>query len=114
MDGAGAVVLTLDDPEQTRRTVVAIRERWPNVPLFVRARDRTHTGELEALGVTGVVPEALESSLALAGQVLHGLGTPMEAVNLLIDHIREEQYAGIEGAMSSLRQTTASAREQAD
>ena len=48
------------------------------------------------MGATGVVPETLEASLALAGQVLNGIGTPMDAVNILISRIRSEHYADIE------------------
>lgn len=96
MDHAAAIVLTLDNPQMTKHAVSAIRERWPDILIYVRARDNSHSGELEELGATGIVPETLESSLALAGQVLHGLGTPMEAVNTLIDRIRDEQYVGIQ------------------
>ena len=96
MDHAAAIVLTLDNPQMTKHAVSAIRQRWPDILIYVRARDNSHSGELEELGATGIVPETLESSLALAGQVLHGLGTPMEAVNTLIDRIRDEQYVGIQ------------------
>lgn len=95
MDKASAMVLTIDSPQTAKAALAAIRARWPNIPVFVRARDSSHSRQLEILGATGVVPETLEASLALAGQVLKGIGTPVEAVNLLIERIRQEQYAGI-------------------
>ena len=44
------------------------------------------------LGATLVVPETVESSLQLAGQVIHALGTPMDAVNQMIEQIRDTKY----------------------
>lgn len=93
---AAALVLTIDKPLTAKKTLAAIRTRWPDIPVYVRARDASHSRELELLGATGIVPETLEASLALAGQVLRGIGTPMDAVNILINRIRDEDYAGIE------------------
>lgn len=92
---AAAVVITIDTPLTAKKALAAIRNRWPHIPVFVRARDASHSKQLEILGATGVVPETLESSLALAGQVLGGIGAPLEAVNMLVSRIREEHYAGI-------------------
>ncbi len=93
---AVALVLTIDTPQTAKRALAVIRARWPDIPVFVRAHDSSHSRELEILGATGVVPETLEASLALAGKVLHGIGTPMDAVNILISRIRDEHYADIE------------------
>ena len=95
-DHAGAVVITLDNFAAASRAVEAIRDRWPGIPIFVRAWDMSHSDELFKLGATGVVPETLESSLQLAGQVLESLGTPREAVGDIIVRIREKDYVGLE------------------
>lgn len=95
-DHAGAVVITLDNFSAASRAVENTRERWPSIPIFVRAWDMTHSDELLKLGATGVVPETLESSLQLAGQVLESLGTPREAVGDIITRIRNRDYAGVE------------------
>ncbi len=97
-DHAGAVVVTLDNFAAASRAVEAIRHRWPGLPIFVRAWDMTHSDELFRLGATGVVPETLESSLQLAGQVLQSLGTPREAVGDIITRIREKDYQGLAAA----------------
>ena len=94
-DHAGAVVITLDNFAAASRAVEATRERWPSIPIFVRAWDMTHSDELLKLGATGVVPETLESSLQLAGQVLESLGTPREAVGDIITRIRNRDYADV-------------------
>ncbi len=95
-DHAGAVVVTLDNFAAASRAVENIRGRWPAIPIFVRAWDMTHSEELFKLGATGVVPETLESSLQLAGQVLESLGTPREAVADIITRIRDKDYRGLE------------------
>jgi monovalent cation:H+ antiporter-2, CPA2 family len=93
---AAALVLTLNEPLKTKKILSAIRAQWPHIPVYVRARDISDSRQLEILGATVVVPEALEASLALAGEVLHGIGTPLDAVNILLDRIRDENYAGLE------------------
>ena len=95
-DAAGAVVITLDNFAAASRAVETTRKRWPGLPIFVRAWDMSHSDELVTLGATGVVPETLESSLQLAGQVLESLGTPREAVSDIILRIRERDYAGLD------------------
>lgn len=89
---AAGIVVTLNDYTATTRAVKAIRQKWPKLPLFVRAHDLTHSQELAELGATVIVPETLEVSLKLSGDVLHSLGFPQEALIPLMDTMREEGY----------------------
>lgn len=96
---AAAVVVTLDDVRSAGQVLALVRGAWPEVPTFVRSRDSLHAAELTEMGATLVLPETVESSLQLAGHVLHALGTPRDAVNQLIDRIREnEAPPGADGA----------------
>ncbi|MEM9749556.1 MAG: monovalent cation:proton antiporter-2 (CPA2) family protein [Pseudomonadota bacterium] len=90
---AAAFLVTLDDPDIAARTVEAARESWPNLPVYVRAKDAAQAARLAELGATCVVPEALESSLQLSAQLLQALGFTQDAINQLTDHIRSEVYA---------------------
>ena len=92
---AFAVVLTIDDAAAAARGVTRIKQAWPALPILVRTRDLEHSAELLGLGATSVVPEAIESSLQLAGQVLAAAGTPSLAVAQLIDQLREADYAAL-------------------
>lgn len=94
VDRASAVVLTINDSEIALKTATILRQNWPNLPVFVRAKSRAHIPEFQALGIDCVVPAALESSLTLAGQVLRMLGVSSESIHLHIQHIRQDQYAG--------------------
>lgn len=96
-DRAAAVVITLDDTRAAARMVEHVRRHWPAVQIFVRARDAAQAEELRDLGVSGVVPETLEASLALAGQVLQATGASREAINRMMEQIRREEYVRLAG-----------------
>ncbi|MFQ5973155.1 MAG: monovalent cation:proton antiporter-2 (CPA2) family protein [Alphaproteobacteria bacterium] len=89
---ASVAVVTMDDPTAAGRAVANIARTWPDLPTFARARNIQHSQELVAAGATLVIPETLESSMQLAGQVIHALGTPMDAVNQILEEIREAGY----------------------
>lgn len=94
-DKASAIVLTLDVEEDAERAVRDIRKRWPNVQVYARARDLEHAAALDAAGATRTIPELAESSLQMGAFVLSGLGLPQDAVNTLVDRLRERGYEGI-------------------
>ncbi|MDA0786975.1 MAG: cation:proton antiporter, partial [Proteobacteria bacterium] len=81
---ASAIVLTLDVERDAERAVRDIRKRWPDVPVYARARDLEHATALDAAGATRTIPELAESSLQMGAFVLSGLGLPQDAVNTLV------------------------------
>jgi monovalent cation:H+ antiporter-2, CPA2 family len=95
---ARAVVITIDGGSSRERIVPLIRRLFPTLTVLVRARDRHQQKGLEAAGAHAVVPENLEGSLQLAGQVLRRLGTPTDEVHALLDDYRREDYARLEAA----------------
>jgi CPA2 family monovalent cation:H+ antiporter-2 len=84
-----ALVVTLDDVEAAERAVRAARRRWPDLPIYARARDVAHARRLVDLGATEVIPEALEPSLQLAGRVMAGIGMREEAVADRLTELRD-------------------------
>jgi CPA2 family monovalent cation:H+ antiporter-2 len=88
---ARAFVVTTDKPEAGERMVKTIREAWPGIPIHARALDAEHARRLREIGVTAVVPEALEGSLQLAGRVLGELGLPDESVDVRLAVARAEE-----------------------
>ncbi|GJQ08810.1 hypothetical protein GpartN1_g601.t1 [Galdieria partita] len=101
---AKAVVITLDDPVAASRAVQSLRREYPDLQIFVRARDAKHQQTLQLAGATAIVPELLESSLLLGGAVLLAYGTPIEEVNALIDEARKKTFkeAGLSIGTSAL------------
>lgn len=91
---ARAVVVTLDRPGTAERTVTALRQHFPNLPIYARARDHDHGNLLISEGATVAVPETVEASLQLGATVLRALGTPLDAIDHLLDSNRRHYAAG--------------------
>ena len=98
LDGASAVVLTMDDPVQAVRLTQNLRKRFPTLTIVARARDPDHAAELYRAGATDAVPETLESSLQLSEAVLIDLGVAMGPVIASIHEKRDELRAQIRDA----------------
>lgn len=95
-DRARAVVLTIDSGSSREKLVPRLHELFPKLHILVRARDRRQARGLELGGAAAVVPEILEGSLQLSGQVLRHLGTPAEEVSVLLEEYRRDDYAKLE------------------
>lgn len=101
--GAGRaqmVVITIDHAKTASRIVSALQVDYPDLPIYVRARDRQHVRSLEKSGATEVVSEAAESSLQLGGMVLKSLGVRVDEITSLIEAYREDDYAKLEKIIS--------------
>ena len=94
IEHAAAVVITMNDPDATERSVGEIHRSWPFVEIYARARDGDQAARLLGAGASVVVPETIEASLQLAGRVLEGFGLSDEVVNRRLQHQRtvEETY----------------------
>lgn len=88
---ASLLVVTTDNRAAADRIVRTVRAVAPDLPIYARARDRKHAGQLLADGATEVVPEAVEASLQLAARVLVGLGFPPDAALRRIETEREAE-----------------------
>jgi glutathione-regulated potassium-efflux system protein KefB len=71
---ARALVLAIDDVEASMRTAELVRSRYPNLPIYARARNRAHAHRLLDLGVTYLQRSTFLSSLDITKQLLKGLG----------------------------------------
>jgi glutathione-regulated potassium-efflux system protein KefB len=81
---ARAVVLAIDDPEDSVKTASFLRSRYPHIPIFARARDRRHVHRLMDLGITRIYRETFYTALRVSGDLLEGLGlAPHEAQGLI-------------------------------
>ena len=89
---AKLAIVTMDRSHAVEKTIRAIRDGGPDVPVFVRAHDEDDSRVFNTLGAQIIVPEALESSLQLAAEVLRHLGTADIEVSDVIKHFRDEDY----------------------
>ncbi len=96
---APAIVLTMDHPASSLQAVRGIRNEFPEIPLFARARDEKQARLLKLAGATVVVPETLEASLQLSAFVLESLGLE----ELQVDSIVDDERALFTEAMSHIK-----------
>jgi glutathione-regulated potassium-efflux system ancillary protein KefC len=72
---ARAIVVAIDDIEDSLELVETVRRDWPELQIFARARNVTHLYQLMDRGVTMIERETFESSLQMGRAVLTaGLG----------------------------------------
>ncbi len=93
--GAGralAAVVTLDKPEASQRAVAVLRRSYPDLLIYARAHDARAMDRLDKAGASVVVPETLEASLQLGGQVLRCTGMPEQDIDRMFKTFRDEHY----------------------
>ena len=74
LENAAAIVLTMNDPLDTLKSVTDIRQAYPHLQIIARARDTAHAQALLAAGANVAMPETLEVGLQLSTHVLEHLG----------------------------------------
>jgi glutathione-regulated potassium-efflux system ancillary protein KefC len=71
---ARALVVAIDDIDDSLKLVDAVRRAYPALPIMARARNVTHYFDLMDRGVTVIERETFESALLLGRNVLTHLG----------------------------------------
>ena len=93
VDRARAAVIILDNAIAAERVVNLLSGRFPNLNIYVRARNNAHMRRLTEAGASGIVHETYELSLHLGEAVLRGYGTPDEQIRQIVRDHRAEDYA---------------------
>lgn len=86
---ARILVLAIDDIEASVRTAETVKQHFPNVRIFARARNRFHAYRLMDIGVDYLIRETLVSSLELAENVLRAIGLDAAEARATISTFRE-------------------------
>lgn len=71
---ARAIVIAIDDVEDSLKLAEAVRREFPHLPILARARNVSHYYDLMDRGVTLIERETFESALRLGRQTLQELG----------------------------------------
>lgn len=85
---ARAFVLAIDDVEASLRTAEMVKQRFPDLAVYARARDRSHAHRLIDLGVKTLQRETFLSALDVTRSVMRGLGLPEREVERTISTFR--------------------------
>ena len=100
IERAKIVAVCTHNREITDRVVELIKSEFPNVKLFVRAYDRTHTIELRKRDVEYEIRETLESAFAFGKRTLQELGASEDAAKAVIDDVRKRDEERLEAQMT--------------
>jgi CPA2 family monovalent cation:H+ antiporter-2 len=92
---ARAAIVTINHPPTATRTVEAIHDQAPELVIVARAYDLEQCHPLEIAGATAAVPEALETSLSMAGILLRAAGLDDDTITAGAAAMREERYAAL-------------------
>ncbi len=90
---ARAVVLAVNNLDESVRIAESLRQLYPSVPVYALARNRTHAWRLMDEGVTHTVRATLAPSLELGQAVLLGCGWKTEAAARLVAQFRNQDEA---------------------
>jgi glutathione-regulated potassium-efflux system protein KefB len=85
-----AFVLAIDNVEASLRVAEVVRRHFPDLPIYARARDRTHVHKLMDLGVTVIERETFLSALELTRRLLRGLGLNAAEAKRLIETFKRQ------------------------
>lgn len=89
VDQAKLFVLAVDDVEASIKTAQLVRQHFPHVPIYARARNRYHCYKLLDLGVKMLVRETFLSSITLSAGVLRELGLDESDVEWTVKTFRD-------------------------
>lgn len=92
-------ILAIDDMELSLKTAEVIKENFPQLKIFGRARNRGHAFDLMDIGVTHIKRETFDSSLNFVGDLLLEMNWEPARVKKVIERFRthdetmmQEQY----------------------
>ncbi|MGK0298928.1 MAG: monovalent cation:proton antiporter-2 (CPA2) family protein [Gammaproteobacteria bacterium] len=88
-DKASIFVLAIDDIDESIKTAEIVKQHFPNLNIYARARNRQHAYKLMDLGITQIRRETFASALEIAGLVLTGLGLSSKRVKQSVDRFRK-------------------------
>jgi len=96
VERAAALVVTMDNPHTAEHVVETARRNWPELVIYVRARDRAHARRLISKGASHAIPETVEASLEIGEMVLMGVGVPDQTARRIIEARRQAEQAGVD------------------
>ncbi len=81
---ARVFVVCVSNPDTSLKIVELVRKKYPDLPIYVRARDRNHVHKLMDHGVEHIMRETFLSSLEMSRRVLIEAGLDREEANRTI------------------------------
>lgn len=95
---ARLLVVAIDDPAAALAMSKLVQQRWPHVPMIVRARSRSDAFEFRDMNLRPI-RETFYSSLEAARQALVTLGESSAAATKIIKHFERHDTEQLEAAL---------------
>lgn len=94
MSAAGAadakvLLLAIDDAAHSVKTAELVRERFPNLTVIARAKDRNHAHQLMEQGVEHVIRETFHSGIEAGRLTFESIGFPAKEARHIAEMFRE-------------------------
>ncbi len=86
-------ILAIDDVDASLKTAELVREQFPSLRIFARARNRQHAFALKEIGVRYVIRETYVSSLEMAATILESLGESATNAKAIVRKFRQHDEA---------------------
>jgi monovalent cation:proton antiporter-2 (CPA2) family protein len=83
------IIVAIDDMPGSLETIQVIKEKFPNLKVFARARNRQHTYELMDLGIKHVKRETIDSSIGFVEDLLLEMGMNKQRARKIVEKFRE-------------------------
>jgi monovalent cation:proton antiporter-2 (CPA2) family protein len=98
LESAGAktathFILAIDDVETSIETAKNVKEHFPHIHIFARARNRGHTFRLMDEGIKYIKRETIDSSLNFVGELLIDLGFEKSVSKNIVERFRTHDEA---------------------
>ena len=81
-------ILAIDDVELSLKTAQMVKENFPHLKIFARARNRGHAYELMELGIKYIKRELFDSSVNFSMDLLIEMGIAAEKAERMVDRFR--------------------------
>lgn len=93
LEAAGAAkakyfILAIDDVEASIQTAKTIQERFKNLKLYVRVRNRGHAFDMMDLGITNFKRELFDSSVYFVSDLLKDMGYSEKAADTIVEKFK--------------------------
>ncbi|WP_163870018.1 monovalent cation:proton antiporter-2 (CPA2) family protein [Myxococcus eversor] len=88
-DKARVFVLAIDDVEASMRTARTVKEHFPHLTIFARARNRVHAYQLLDLGIEHVMRETFAGSVEMGGDILQTMGLTFSESHRVMERLKD-------------------------
>ena len=86
---AKLLIIAIGDPDTCLDLARLVREEFPHITVYARARNRRHAYELDKIGVAYFKRDTFDSSLAMAKRVMRYLGRPADEIRRKAEAFRK-------------------------